>query len=82
MENVGGDEPFGGDIPGPQMFEATDRIMAFDVTLPLNSTDSFDPSSGVPRSTSRWTKIIRIRCFSTTESMDSGHIEHRRRRSG
>jgi FtsP/CotA-like multicopper oxidase with cupredoxin domain len=31
MKNIGGDEPFGGDIPGPQVFGETDRIMAFDV---------------------------------------------------
>lgn len=31
MWNIGGDEPFGGDIPGPQAFGETDRIMAFDV---------------------------------------------------
>jgi FtsP/CotA-like multicopper oxidase with cupredoxin domain len=37
MKNVGGDEPFGGDIPGPQVFGETDRIMAFDVTLPLDT---------------------------------------------
>jgi spore coat protein A len=36
MKNIGGDEPFGGDIPGPQVFERTDRIMAFDVVLPLD----------------------------------------------
>jgi FtsP/CotA-like multicopper oxidase with cupredoxin domain len=34
MKNIGGDEPFGGDIPGPQVFSETDRIMAFDVVLP------------------------------------------------
>jgi spore coat protein A len=33
MKNIGGDEPFGGDIPGPKNFGETDRIMAFDVTL-------------------------------------------------
>ena len=33
MKNIGGDEPFGGDIPGPQIFGETDRIMAFDVVL-------------------------------------------------
>ncbi len=38
MKNIGGDEPFGGDIPGPQVFGETDRIMAFDVVLPLDST--------------------------------------------
>jgi FtsP/CotA-like multicopper oxidase with cupredoxin domain len=37
MKNIGGDEPFGGDIPGPQVFGETDRIMAFDVTLPLDT---------------------------------------------
>ena len=46
MRNFGGDEPFGGDIPGPQIFEFTDRIMAFEVASPLdtNVPDSFDPS--------------------------------------
>ena len=38
MKNIGGDEPFGGDIPGPQVFGETDRIMAFDVVLQLNTT--------------------------------------------
>ena len=37
MKNIGGDEPFGGDIPGPQTYGETDRIMAFDVVLPLDS---------------------------------------------
>ena len=37
MKNIGGDEPFGGDIPGPQVFGETDRIMAFDVVLPIDS---------------------------------------------
>lgn len=36
MKNIGGDEPFGGDIPGPQVFGETDRIMAFDVKLPFD----------------------------------------------
>ena len=36
MKNIGGDEPFGGDIPGPQVFGESDRIMAFDVVLPLD----------------------------------------------
>jgi spore coat protein A, manganese oxidase len=46
MKNIGGDEPFGGDIPGPQIFEFTDSIMAFDVekTLNTNVPDNFDPS--------------------------------------
>ena len=37
MKNIGGDEPFGGDIPGPQVFGQTDRIMAFDVNQPLDT---------------------------------------------
>jgi FtsP/CotA-like multicopper oxidase with cupredoxin domain len=37
MKNIGGDEPFGGDIPGPQVFGATDRIMAFDVNQPFDA---------------------------------------------
>jgi FtsP/CotA-like multicopper oxidase with cupredoxin domain len=36
MKNIGGDEPFGGAIPGPQIFGETDRIMAFDVVLPFS----------------------------------------------
>lgn len=46
MKNIGGDEPFGGDIPGPQVFGETDRIMAFDVVVPLSGVpDNFDPSN-------------------------------------
>ncbi len=37
MKNIGGDEPFGGEIPGPQVFGETDRIMAFDVVLPIDT---------------------------------------------
>jgi len=41
MKNVGGDEPFGGILttedPGLQVFGETDRIMAFDVVLPLDA---------------------------------------------
>jgi FtsP/CotA-like multicopper oxidase with cupredoxin domain len=43
MENIGGDEPFGGDIPGPQAFSETDRIMAFDVANVPNVADNFNP---------------------------------------
>jgi FtsP/CotA-like multicopper oxidase with cupredoxin domain len=38
MKNIGGDEPFGGDIPGPQIYDETDRVMAFDVILPFDNT--------------------------------------------
>jgi FtsP/CotA-like multicopper oxidase with cupredoxin domain len=41
MKNIGGDEPFGGDLvsddPALQVFGETDRIMAFDVVLPLDT---------------------------------------------
>jgi FtsP/CotA-like multicopper oxidase with cupredoxin domain len=37
MKNIGGDEPFGGDIPGLQEFGETDRIMAFDAVLSLDA---------------------------------------------
>jgi len=41
MKNVGGDEPFGGDLvtddPDLQVYGETDRIMAFDVVLPLDA---------------------------------------------
>jgi spore coat protein A len=45
MENIGGDEPFGGDIPGPQLYGETDRIMAFDVADVLDVADSFAPAN-------------------------------------
>ena len=37
MKNIGGDEPFGGEIPGTFLYTETDRIMAFDVVLPLDT---------------------------------------------
>ncbi|MFO7555474.1 MAG: multicopper oxidase domain-containing protein [Desulfobacterales bacterium] len=40
MKNIGGDQPFGGDLVTDdlslQVFECTDRIMAFDVNKPLH----------------------------------------------
>jgi FtsP/CotA-like multicopper oxidase with cupredoxin domain len=46
MKNIGGDEPFGGDIPGPQAFGETDRVMAFDVVAPLSGVpDNFNPGN-------------------------------------
>ena len=49
MENIGGDEPFGGTIPGPVAFTETDRIMAFDVVVPfgtLSNTLEVSPTTG------------------------------------
>ena len=52
MENIGGDAPFGGDFGdalGPDdlfLDRQTDRIMAFDVVMPLSVVlDSFDPDA-------------------------------------
>jgi hypothetical protein len=36
MANAGGDEAFGGTVPGLQAFEHTDKIMAFDVVKDLD----------------------------------------------
>jgi FtsP/CotA-like multicopper oxidase with cupredoxin domain len=47
MKNIGGDEPFGGDIPGPQIFDETDKIMAFDVVLPFNAAVSDVNPNGI-----------------------------------
>jgi len=49
MENIGGDAPFGGEYGDPDdnfPNRQTDRIMAFDVVLPVDATvaDSFDQS--------------------------------------
>jgi FtsP/CotA-like multicopper oxidase with cupredoxin domain len=43
MKNIGGDEPFGGEF-GEQIFDCTDRIMAFDVVLPLDTAVQKDVS--------------------------------------
>jgi len=37
MKNIGGDEPFGGDIGVGQIYEHTDKVMAFDVVLSLDT---------------------------------------------
>jgi len=48
MKNIGGDQPFNGELPGPQDFDYTDRIMAFDVVLADNqATDE----AGLPNQT-------------------------------
>ena len=47
MKNIGGDEPFGGDIPGPQNFGDTDKVMAFDVVLPFDSSVPDNTPTGI-----------------------------------
>jgi FtsP/CotA-like multicopper oxidase with cupredoxin domain len=44
MWNIGGDEPFGGDIGVGQIFEYTDRVMAFDVVVPDSGVADATPS--------------------------------------
>ena len=45
MKNIGGDEPFGGDIPGTFLYDDTDKIMAFDVKDISNVEDDFNPAN-------------------------------------
>jgi FtsP/CotA-like multicopper oxidase with cupredoxin domain len=57
MENIGGDEPFGGDLvtddPDLRIFACTDRIMAFDVvgTPVAGSPPSINFASDIPEPT-------------------------------
>ena len=48
MMNYGGDEPFGGDIPGPKGFEFTDQIMAFDVFAAIDASTPDDVGFSLP----------------------------------
>jgi spore coat protein A len=70
MRNVGGDEPFGGDVPGPQVFAATDRVMAFDVVLPLDTAvpDVHPGVLGFGPSVPTHDRVRRVALF---EGMDS-----------
>lgn len=68
FKNIGGDEPFRGDIPGPVVFEQTDKIMAFDVVTPLDTQvpDNYEPPSTVTapkRSTEKADKVRRLGLF-------------------
>ena len=84
MKNIGGDEPFGGDIPGPQIFGETDRVMAFDVVLPLDAVAGRVPTespSGLPsvrpHARAKW-RSSRAR----TSSAPPAPPGHRRTRDG
>lgn len=67
MENIGGDEPFGGDVPGPQIFDYTNMVMAFDVVKQLddNVPDKFDPSAiaGYEENNGTVTKVRKVALF-------------------
>lgn len=77
VENILGDAPFGGDLPGPDdVFpnRRTDRVMAFDVELPLNTTvaDTY-VGHGIPvgGGVSVDGAVIRTRKLALFEGMDS-----------
>jgi FtsP/CotA-like multicopper oxidase with cupredoxin domain len=65
MKNIGGDEPFGGDIPGPVLFTETDRIMAFDVVLPFDGSvaDVSPASLGFGPSVGGYTRTRKVALF-------------------
>ena len=69
MENTGGDEPFGGDIPGPQVFSETNRVMAFDVADVNNQTDAFDPDD-IGAYGGNTNPVARVRKVALFEGMD------------
>jgi spore coat protein A len=69
MKNIGGDEPFGGDIPGPQVFGETDRIMAFDVNQPLSRVPDVTPRTGYSQPIVRG-RSTRTRKVALFEGMD------------
>ena len=66
LKNTGGDEPFGGDIPGPQNFEHTDKVMAFDIVLELDTTvpDDFNADAiSVPMTEREPTRVRKLALF-------------------
>lgn len=71
MKNIGGDEPFGGDIPGPQAFEHTDEVMAFDVNaVLLNDTVPDDFSADVINFAQPTQRVDRVRKLGLFEGHD------------
>ncbi len=70
MKNIGGDEPFGGDIPGPAAFGDTDKIMAFDVATGNDAADEFDPTKISNLYGSVTAAADRIRKVALFEGMD------------
>jgi spore coat protein A len=70
MKNIGGDEPFGGDIPGPQVFDGTDRVMAFDVITPLNESVPDNSPTGISFGPNVPTAIDRQRNVALFEGRD------------
>jgi spore coat protein A len=77
VENILGDAPFGGDLPGPaDVFpdRRTDRVMAFDVELPLDTTiqdTSIGSLTPVGGGVSVNNNVTRTRKLALFEGMDS-----------
>ena len=72
MKNIGGDEPFGGDLvtdPDDQIFKCTDRIMAFDVADMANQDDGFN-SAAVNQYGGNSETVNRVRKVALFEGMD------------
>ena len=71
MENIGGDEPFGGDLPGPFLYGETNRIMAFDVIKELDGEvpDAFSPAA-IAQYAGNPVPVNRIRKVALFEGMD------------
>jgi len=77
VENQLGDSPFGGDLPGPgDVFpeRRTDRVMAFDVELPLNAlvadtsiTDGSQLGGGVDIPATPATPVRKLALFEGTD---------------
>ena len=77
VENLLGDSPFGGDLPGPDdVFpeRRTDRVMAFDVEVPLNAmvadtsvTDGDYLGGGVNIPTTPATPVRKLALFEGTD---------------
>ena len=75
MENILGDAPFGGDLPAPEDLypdRRTDRVMAFDVVLPLNNAvaDNFNAAALVGSYTGNNNPVDRVRKLALFEGTD------------
>jgi len=70
MENIGGDEPFGGDIPGPQVFDCTDRIMAFDVVKDFDYSVPDVSPTGINQYGGNTKNVKRVRKVALFEGKD------------
>lgn len=70
MANEGGDEPFGGDIPGPQIFAYTDMVMAFDVHSDGSGSDPEELSWNLDLEELPVDDVTRVRRVGLFEGMD------------